>query len=561
MSSSLTLPGLGEDNQKQELIHTGRIVPIYSESKGLTSKWLRGKIKEVLNLISEIPDFLPLEIKEEYNLMDLDTAVREIHFPQNQEMLQKSKIRLSFDELFLIQLNYLKQKIDWQTNQSPIVEFQEGVVKKFVQSLPFQLTFDQKRCAWEILKDLKQPHPMNRLLEGDVGSGKTIVACIAILNVVKAGYSAVLICPTEVLAKQHFERIKKLLKPLGVRVELLVGSTKKSLKEKIHQAISSGEIDLVVGTHSLIQEKISFKNLALAVIDEQHRFGVEQRAAIRRKNQTHLAPHVLLMTATPIPRTLALALYGDLDLSLIREMPPGRQKIITRFVRPQERSKAYDFIRKKIAAGRQCFVICPLIEESDKLGIKAATSEFEKLSKETFPEFRVGMLHGKMKASEKDKIMFKFQKGELDILVSTPVVEVGIDVPNATVMLIEDAERFGLAQLHQFRGRVGRGQHQSYCFLFTESSARTVYARLKAILEAKDGFELAEKDLEIRGPGEIYGLRQHGFPDLKMASLKDLNLIQKAKQAAEKFLSAYNLEDFPQLKQELNRFGVERHLE
>jgi len=546
----------------QDLIHVGRIIPVYSETEGLTSKWLRAKIKSLLPLAQKIEDFLPPQIKKSYQLMDLGEAISQIHFPQNQEKLQKAKERLSFDEVFLLQLNYLKQRLDWQRSGSVAIPFKEETIKKFVNQLPFKLTNDQKKAAWEILKDLQKPYPALRLLDGDVGSGKTVVACLAVLNVVKQGYQAVLMCPTEILAKQHYERIKKLLSPFGVKIALLVGSLSPSQKRHLHQAIRGGQVDLVVGTHALIAEKVEFAQLALAIIDEQHRFGVKQRAQIKLKNKASFSPHLLSMTATPIPRTLALALYGDLDLSIIKEMPPGRREVITKIVRPESRAATYKFISREIKAGRQCFVVCPLISESDKLGVKAVTQEAERLQKEVFPHFRLGVIHGKMKAEEKDKIMTAFAQGELDLLVSTSVIEVGIDVPQATVMLIEGAERFGLAQLYQLRGRVGRSHHQAYCFLFMEKFSRKAFSRLRALVEAKNGFELAEKDLEIRGPGEIYGTRQHGLPDLKMASLSDLTLIKKARQAALDLLEEDpSLQNYPALRQEMIRFISSRHLE
>ena len=548
--------------EKKELIHTGRIVPVYSESEGITSKWLRTKIKEIFPLAYGLKDYLPPLILEKYHLLSLREAIVNIHFPENEQKLKAAQKRLGFDELFLIQLNYLKRKTDFQKQKAPQIPFNKNLIEDFLNSLPFVLTGDQKKALFEILQDLQKPYPANRLLEGDVGSGKTVVACGAILNVVSSGFQVAFMCPTEVLARQHFTKIKEIFKNYPFKIALLLGSLKNKEKEVIKMGLRNGEIDFVIGTHSLIQEDIRFKKLGLAIIDEQHRFGVEQRSLLRSLNIADFYPHFLSMSATPIPRTLALALYGDLDLSIIKEMPPGRKPVITRLIKPDKREKAYDFVKQKLKEGKQAFVICPLIEESDKLGVKAATKEYEKLKEGPFVDFRVGMLHGKMKAAEKEKIMQDFADGKIDILVATPVVEVGIDVPNATIMIIEAAERFGLASLHQFRGRVGRGQEQSYCLLFSENLTLQALRRLLAFIKAKDGFELAEKDLEIRGPGEIYGLKQHGIPDLKMASLQDLELIKLTKMAASDIISKDpNLKNYPLLREELEKFAVSRHLE
>jgi len=410
-------------------------------------------------------------------------------------------------------------------------------------------------------------------LEGDVGSGKTVVAAIALLQTIKAGYQTALMVPTEILAGQHFASVTKLLAPFGVRIGLFTrsrveviqndGKGKEVSKAEMMKTIEKGQLDLVIGTHALIQEKVKFKNLALAIIDEQHRFGVAQRAKLKKiDKKPRTAPHLLSMTATPIPRTLALSVYGDLNLSVIDEMPPGRQQIITKLVAPYDRDKAYDFIKKHIKVGRQVFVVCPLIEESDKLGVKSATEEHRKLSRKIFSEFSVGLLHGKLKKEEKTKTMQEFVAGKIDVLVATSVIEVGIDVPNATIMMIEGAERFGLAQLHQFRGRVGRGEQQSYSFLFTESRGEKVFNRLQAVVDCYDGFELAEKDLELRGPGEVYGLQQSGLPDLQMASLADYELVKEARSEAEKLIGkGQDLGDFPLLERRLAEFGKLVHLE
>jgi ATP-dependent DNA helicase RecG len=608
-----------------EPIHVGRIVPVYSETEGLNSKFLRRIIKPLLFLTNQVPEFLPEEIKKRQNLISLGESLRQIHFPDSFEAIDKARKRLAFDELFLIQLKLLKMKKDWQENKAPKMKFDATLVKSLVSKLPFKLTNAQRRAAWEIIGDLtgqmrpirqmkRIVPPMNRLLEGDVGSGKTVVAAIAMLVVAKNGFQSVLMAPTEILAFQHFNNLVKLLEGFGVSVGLLTaGKNELSLdtasrkqavdfpgeeitararsrsscfarslarsgratvssgdislkisKSDLIKKIKEGEVDIIVGTHALIQEKMKFKKLGLAIIDEQHRFGVKQRALLRQKATPSLhhsfTPHLLSMSATPIPRTLSLALYGDLDLSILDEMPPGRQKISTHLVPPTEREKAYEFIKKQIKEGRQAFVICPLIEESDKLGVKAATEEYEKLKKEVFADLKIGLLHGKMKSKEKERIMADFKNKKFDILVSTAVVEVGVDIPNATIMMIEGAERFGLAQLHQFRGRVGRGEHKSYCFIFTEMPSDKTYKRLEALVNLHDGFQLAEKDLEIRGPGELYGIRQHGFWDLKMASLSDRIMISKAREEAEKIIEQ-GLGKYPALVEKLEEFERERRLE
>jgi ATP-dependent DNA helicase RecG len=543
---------------KKETTHTGRLVPIYHETEGLSSRYLRFLIKPLLSLAKQITDFLPVPIKKQFQLMDLNQAIQQIHFPDNLTSAQKARRRLGFDELFLIQLSTLKQKQKLAQEKAPPIPFNQKLIKPFVQNLPFELTDDQRLAAWEIFQDLAKNRPMNRLLNGDVGSGKTIIAILAALETAQAGYQVALMAPTEILAKQHFQTLKDFLKKSKLRIGLLTSSEvqafvrsptpnknrswtpkthKKITRPQLKKQIAQGEIDILVGTHALIQEKLSFKNLALAIIDEQHRFGVAQRAALQKKiyrmeDGLSTIPHLLSMTATPIPRTLALTIYGDLDISLIKELPKGRQKIITKIITPADRQKAYNFIKNQVKQKKQVFVICPLIDESEKLEVKSVTQEYDKLSKEVFPQFKIAMLHGKLKPKEKEEIMKEFKKGKTDILVSTSVVEVGVDIPNVTVMIIEGADRFGLAQLHQFRGRVGRGKEQSYCFLSTDSTAKKTHQRLKAILTAKDGFELAEKDLKIRGSGDFIGTRQWGLPDLTMASLDDLGLVKKARQAA-----------------------------
>jgi len=547
---------------KQDTVHTGRLVPVYHETEGLSSRYLRFVIKPILHLTQQIIDFLPDQIKKQFQLISLNQAIKQIHFPDNLLSAKKARQRLSFDELFLIQLTTLKQKQKLAQEKAINNPFNQKLVKSFVKGLPFKLTNDQRLAAWEIFQDLSKNQPMNRLLNGDVGSGKTIVALMVALETAKAGYQIALMAPTEILARQHFESFSQFLKKQKINITLLIGSTKN--KPQLKKEIYQGNIDIVIGTHALIQESLSFKNLALTIIDEQHRFGVAQRATLQKRvynieDGLPTIPHLLSMTATPIPRTLTLTIYGDLDISLIKELPKGRQKIITQLVIPNDRQKAYNFITQQIKKKRQVFVICPLIDESEKLEVKSVTQEYEKLSKEIFPKFKTAMLHGKLKPKEKEQIMEEFKNGKTDILVSTSVIEVGVDIPNATVMIIEGADRFGLAQLHQFRGRIGRGKHQSHCFLFTDLIAKRTNQRLKAIIDAKDGFELAEKDLKIRGPGNFIGTRQWGLPDLAMASLDDLDLIKKSRQAANLVLEK-NISN-PALEQKLKNFHQSIHLE
>jgi ATP-dependent DNA helicase RecG len=547
-------------------LNTAKIVPVYSLSGNLTLKQLRFLENLALGSIKLVQEWLPINILKKNKLISLTLALKEVHFPKNFKSLEKARYRLKFDELFLIALQsqIIRRYLD--KNKAPGFEFKEKEIKEFVSSLSFQLTSDQKKSAWQIFLDMQRETPMNRLLEGDVGSGKTIVAALAVLNTILNGYQAVFMAPTEILAKQHFQTFKKLLGQQKIKVALLTGS-EKSLddkpeisEKKLIKNIKDGKIDLIIGTHALIQDKIEFNNLGLAIIDEQHRFGVEQRKKLKDKSRT-LTPHFLSMTATPIPRSLALIVYGDLDLSIIREMPAGRKKIITKLVSEANRLKAYQFIKAEIKKGRQVFVICPLIDPSDKLGVKSATDEYKKLSKNIFPDLNIGLLHGKLKAEEKDRVMNEFKENKIQILVSTSVIEVGIDIPNATIMMIEGADRFGLAQLHQFRGRVGRGEHQSYCFLFTDNGSDKTMERLSALIKSNDGFKLAEYDLEFRGPGQVYGVRQSGMPDFKIASLNDLDLINLTKKEAKDFLDKYDVNNFPELKVKLDEIKIIDHLE
>jgi len=538
---------LAED---KELIHTGRLVPLYPLTQGLRPRQVRKLMKTVVDQWAwQVEDFLPPEVIGQCNLLDLPQAISQAHYPGDEVVKAQARVRLAFDELFLLQLGVLSKKRNWQESQpgSPFSS-QTPVLDAFVESLPFELTAAQQKVLKELLADLQQPQPMSRLLQGEVGSGKTVVAVAALLMAVANGYQGAFMAPTEILAEQHFTNICQLLSRVGhqeeaeaslnsysgllshpLTVALLIGDIRQSRKRELQQRILGGDIDILIGTHALIQKGVEFHRLRLAVIDEQHRFGVAQRSALRQKG---FNPHVLVMTATPIPRTLALTLYGDLDLSVIDQLPPGRQAVKTRWLKPWQRDSAYAFLRRQVAESRQAFIICPLVEESEAIQAKAAIAEFERLSGEVFPDLRLGLLHGRMAAVEKDKVMRRFRSGELDILVSTPVVEVGIDVPNATVMLVESADRFGLSQLHQFRGRVGRGKEQSYCMLLAQNPSEVGSERLGVIEKVQDGFILAEKDMEMRGPGEFFGTRQSGLPDLRMAKLSDVKLLELARRVA-----------------------------
>ncbi len=528
-------------------IHTGRLVPVYHETYGISSKWLRSRISWLIKQMkTPTADFLPELIREKHRLEEFDQALRNIHFPKDIQVAEKARERFAFEELFLLQLEVYQRKQVWQKEKLAFQFFidQEKVLE-FMNNLPFNLTRAQKKVSREILSDLEQNKPMNRLLQGDVGSGKTVIAALAIYLAWLNNTQSALMAPTEILAHQHYQTLKQLLEPLGLKVFLLTGSQKNK----------SHNFDVLVGTHALIHQRAQFKKLGLVIIDEQQRFGVEQRAELIKKANLpqKMSPHILTMTATPIPRTIALTLYGDLSLSLLDEMPPGRQKIKTWVVPPQKRNSAYHWIREKVKnSDEQAFIICPLIEESETLqSVKAAKVEFENLSKKVFPDLKLGLLHGRMKSQEKNEAMKQFKDGLLDILVATPVVEVGIDIPQATIMVVEGAERFGLSQLHQLRGRVGRGSKESFCLLFTPSTSGKSFERIKALEKINIGSQLAELDLKLRGPGEIYGTAQHGFLDLKVASFADLKLIEKTKQAAEKILP--KIKQYPLLQAKLKK--------
>jgi len=540
-----------------ELIHTKGLVPNYHLTADLTQKQLRFLIKQIISLATKIPEWLPTDLRQRLKLADLKTALQKIHFPKNQEDILQARQRLSFAELFLRQLKAQLIKQELKSRRALTVNFQEKITKEFVASLPFKLTDAQRKAAWEILQDLAKPSPMSRLLEGDVGSGKTLVAILALLNTALDQKQAVLMVPTETLAEQHYQVISKLLKDYKINIGLMTGTKKPADYQKL---------DIIIGTHALIQKNIKFHNLALAVVDEQHRFGVEQRKKLLDFNSNiNKTPHFLSMTATPIPRSLALAIYGDLDLSIINQLPANRKKIITKIVTDNQRSTTYQFIGEQIKLGHQAFVICPLIDASDKLGVKSVKQEHEKLDQEIFPELKVGLLHGKLKAKDKEKIMADFLGNKINILVSTSVIEVGVDVPNATMMLIEGADRFGLAQLHQFRGRVGRSEHQSYCFLFPSNEELTnpkTIERLEAMTKYHDGFSLSKIDLKLRGAGELYGTNQSGFPELQIASLFDYELIKKAQDEASALIKTDpEFKQCPLIKKKLGEWEKQVHLE
>ena len=520
-------------DEDAELIHTGRIVPVYPLTAKLNQRSLRRWTKRIVDdYASYIPEILPMDIRRRQKLLDKSTAVKNIHFPDTHERLRTARHRLAFDELFFLELGLGLKKKRWEVEELGIsFPRQSDLLQRFISSLPFQLTNAQKRVFAEIEADMRSTRSMNRLLQGDVGSGKTVVAAMAMLLAIDNSYQGALMAPTEILAEQHYNTLTSLLEPMGIQVVLLRGDMRKRDKEDALLKIRTGEANIVVGTHALIQEGVEFANLGMEITDEQHRFGVMQRAELKRKGAN---PDVLVMTATPIPRTLALTVYGDLNVSIIDEMPPGRQKIDTRWVPEGKRQDIYQFIEKQIAQGRQAYLVYPLVEESEKLeDLKAATEMAEHFQNDVFPHLKVGLIHGRMRAEEKQEIMERFKSNEINILVSTTVIEVGIDVPNASLMLIEHAERFGLAQLHQLRGRVGRSHHKSYCLLIANPTTDDAVRRMKAMTRTNDGFEIAEEDLAIRGPGEFFGTRQAGMPDLKVASLiRDAKLLEVAREEA-----------------------------
>ena len=517
-----------------ENLHTNRIVPIYSLTERVAQKWLRGLMKQVIEYWApNVPDALPESVRSSARLMPLAEALLQVHFPDSQDKLKAARERLAFDEIFYLQMGVLRQKRDWKSAEAKRFPVADEWLGARLAGLPFTLTSAQQNALNDIRKDLDSGQPMNRLLQGDVGSGKTVVAALAAGIITSNGAQVAILAPTSILAEQHYRSITNLLKELlqPEEIRLLVGDTSEAEKEEIRAGLANNTIKIVIGTHAILEDPVQFAELQLAIIDEQHRFGVEQRAQLRSKGTS---PHLVVMTATPIPRSLALTLYGDLDISIMNEMPAGRQPVNTYVLRPQERERAFTLLRGQIKDGKQAFIIYPLIDESEKIEARAAVDDYETLSKEVFPELKLGLLHGRMRPSEKDETMLKFRDRKYNILVSTTVVEVGVDVPNATVMLIEGADRFGLAQLHQLRGRVGRGSAQSYCLLIPTHENAAENERLLAMAESNDGFLLAEKDLQLRGPGEFLGTRQSGYASgLRMASLTDVQLIEKARTQAQ----------------------------
>jgi ATP-dependent DNA helicase RecG len=556
---------------EQQNLHTNRIVPVYPLTSNITQRWLRRLMYEVVSYWSpRVADSLPDALRQSADLMDLSNALLQAHFPSSMGQLRAARHRLAFDEILLLQLGVMSQKRNWQNRSACIYETPDDWLEAQVARLPFQLTAAQQNALQDVKSDLASGRPMNRLLQGDVGSGKTVIAGLGIAMLSHHGAQSALLAPTSILAEQHYKSMLGLLAEDGSKsidtsveyppalkpdqIRLLIGSTPESEKQEIREALAKGDILLVVGTHALLEDPVIFANLQLAVIDEQHRFGVDQRAILRSKGEN---PHLLVMTATPIPRSLALTVYGDLDLSIMDEMPPGRQPIDTQVFYPRERERAYVFIRSQINQGHQCFIIYPLVEESETSEALAAVEEQSRLQKEVFPDYSVGLLHGRMKPDEKDATMSSFCNGEIQILVSTSVVEVGVDVPNATVMLIEGANRFGLSQLHQFRGRVGRRQYQSYCILIPDTPDAAENERLAAMVETNNGFILAQRDLEQRGPGEFLGSRQSGYSELRLANLTDIHLIEKARHYAQSIFEVdpdLNSPDHQLLAQSLQRF-------
>jgi ATP-dependent DNA helicase RecG len=531
-------------------VNTARIIPIYRETKGLKSHYIRRLIREALNHFNQLPEHLPEWLVKAQDLIPHTQAVSEMHFPTSSDDLDLAKKRLGFEEVFELSLAALLNKYELAHEHALLIPFKEKLAKDFVSHLPFKLTDAQRKVVWTIYKDMEQSYPMNRLVEGDVGSGKTVIAAMAAIMAMEQGFQVAFMAPTEILARQHADTLYNLLESVnyGDHVGLLIGGLSPKQKEQARERIAGGDIRLIVGTHALITEKVDMQKLGLIIIDEQHRFGVDQRKKLQAK-AGHM-PHVLHMTATPIPRSLALTLYGELDISIIDELPPGRRPIETKIVSPNSRKQLYAKIDKELENGRQMFVVCPLITDSETSEGNSVEEVYEKLKKD-FKHRKVGMLHGQMKSKEKDEQMQKFVAKEYDILVSTTVIEVGVDVPNATIMVIEGVERFGLAQIHQLRGRVGRSAHQSYCYLIL-SDSKAPTPRLQALESTTDGFKLAELDLQMRGPGAIYGLSQHGALDLRVASLSDTKLIYAARTSAQEFIDKKeNLKKYPQLNKKV----------
>ncbi len=531
-------------------LHSARIISIYKETAGLKSAALRKLVDQVRPLIDRLPETLPEDMLEQNDLISFSRAVEIIHYPESMQQLETARRRFGFEELVGVMIASELNKRQFKTESGVTIPFNESLVKEFVANLPFPLTSAQRKVAWKIFMDMEAKEPMNRLVEGDVGSGKTLVAVMAAIVALDAGYQVAMMAPTEILARQHFVNVASLVK--GKSTELLLGSMKAAEKKRAHQRIAAGESRFIIGTHALITDKVAMDNLGLVIIDEQHRFGVKQRKFLQSK--AGKMPHVLSMTATPIPRTLALTIYGELDISIIDELPPGRSPIVTQIVSPNSRTEMYSVAHAQLAAGHQVFVVCPLIEESDTINVASVDKIYNELSKKVFKGHVVSLLHGKMPNDEKESIMARFIAKEIDVLVSTTVIEVGVDVPNATVMIIEGSERFGLAQLHQLRGRVGRGRSQGFCFLVM-SDSKTPPKRLQAMEYTTDGFKLAELDLDIRGPGAIYGISQSGQLDLRFANIADHSLVSGARKVAVEFVATkQRLDSFPVLKKRVQRY-------
>ena len=545
-------PAIEKLEPGKDMKDTGRIVSIYPETEGLSSKQIRGLVLPLLPLVATLPETLPPEVVSGSALMPYAMAVAEIHMPTSAGTLEVARRRLAFEEVWYLVLASLVIKHEIKTEVTTPIPFKVEAAKAFVEVIDFELTPAQKQAAWEIFQDLGHEQPMNRLLEGDVGSGKTVVATMAMTMAMAGGFQASLMVPTEILARQHEAKIGPLVAKLGYETTLVLGKQSPAERKVSLAKIASGQPLLVIGTQALIGDKVNFPNLGLVIIDEQHRFGVGQRQNLKAKSGR--LPHMLSMTATPIPRTLQLTVYGDLDITIIDSLPPGRQPIKTQAVEAGKRDAAYAFINSQIDEGRQAFVVCPLIEDSDTMGARSVTAEVERLQKGPFKHRRIGLLHGKLPADEKQAVMTKFASGELDLLVATSVIEVGIDVPNASVMLIEGAERFGLAALHQLRGRIGRGQHASYCFLVAEAKGKATVERIKALEKSQDGFRLAQIDLEIRGPGQIYGRAQHGTLDLQLADIGDVKLLAEVRASASAFIARDGaMKASPQVLARVNR--------
>ena len=531
------------------------IVPIYALADGVSQFVVRSSVRNWFAANHELPEILPAEVREAHQYMTRYDAFKMMHFPDTSERYEEARHQLAYEELFVMQSGLALLRNKEQCHKGPKMGSNGDLMAQCIENLPFSLTGDQQRALEDIRIDMEDERPMQRLLQGDVGSGKTVVATLSLLKAIENGYQGALMAPTEILAAQHYEGITEVCGNLGITIELLTGSTTKKEKERIYEGLADGSIHMIIGTHALIQEGVNFHNLGLVIIDEQHRFGVEQRARLQQKGTY---PHVLIMTATPIPRTMTLSVYGDLAVSLIKEMPPGRKPVKTYAVDSSYKERLRTFFGKEMAEGRQVYVVCPLVEESEKLDLQAAEELYLELKEYFYKAYEVGLVHGRMKPSEKDEVMNAFHRGEISLLVSTTVIEVGVNVPNATIMCIEGAERFGLSQLHQLRGRVGRGSHQSYCILVSDSKNDVSQERLKLMEQTQDGFELAEQDLLLRGSGQLFGLAQSGLPDLRVANIiKDIEILVQARKDVLEFASQYGMEKLESvMKEELEkRFG------